>query len=199
MVAEAPEDTPTSEAVATNSQRKPYREKLSSEDYLSLARFRSAIRRFLAFSEAETRSAGITTQQYQAMLAIKTHPRGTMMIKELAEELLLLPNSAVQLIDRLEAAGLAQRRESGSDRRGVSILIEFGSRHDVNRLAGSPGGPGRRENRVHAVRAFREQYPATDRRHDADPDHDGDANGIPSIHASAFLLTRSDDEETPSR
>jgi DNA-binding MarR family transcriptional regulator len=123
MVAEAPDDAPTSEAVATNSRRKPYREKLSSEDYLSLARFRSAIRRFLAFSEAETRSAGITTQQYQAMLAIKTHPRGTMMIKELAEELLLLPNSAVQLIDRLEAAGLAQRRESGSDRRSVLVSL----------------------------------------------------------------------------
>ena len=40
--------------------------------YAGLAGFRFALRRFLAFSEAVTSAAGVTSSQYQAMLVIGT-------------------------------------------------------------------------------------------------------------------------------
>jgi DNA-binding MarR family transcriptional regulator len=91
--------------------------------YDSLARFRSALRRFLAFSEAATREAGVTPSYYQALLVIKTHPARAIMVGELAHEMLLKPNGAVQLVDRLSAAGLVVRRQSATDRRSVLVAL----------------------------------------------------------------------------
>lgn len=45
------------------------------------------------------------------------------MVKDLAQQLLLQPNGAVQLVDRLVEAGLAERRPSLSDRRSVLVAI----------------------------------------------------------------------------
>lgn len=92
-------------------------------DIEGLARFRFALRRFLAFSEAASRSAGITNQQYQAMLAIKAHPGEAMAIKDLAEQMLVVPNGAVQLVDRLENQKLVQRSEAPADRRSVLVRL----------------------------------------------------------------------------
>ena len=61
---------------------------LDPDAYAGLAGFRSAMRRFLAASEVVCREGGITPQQYQAMLAIKTRPNETMAIKDLAQQLL---------------------------------------------------------------------------------------------------------------
>lgn len=91
--------------------------------YEGLARFRLALRRFLAFSEAASREAGVTPSQYQAMLAIRTHRDGTMPIRDLAAEMLLRHHGAVQLVDRLARAGLAERRPSAVDRRQVLVLL----------------------------------------------------------------------------
>jgi DNA-binding MarR family transcriptional regulator len=90
-------------------------------DYESLARFRLALRQFLAFSEAASREAGVTPGQYQALLVIKSHPVGTIMIRELADQMLLQHNGAVQLVDRLAGAGLVSRRHSRTDRRSVLV------------------------------------------------------------------------------
>lgn len=46
-----------------------------------------------------------------------------MMIKDLAHQLLLQPNGAVQLVDRLVEAGLALRRPSPTDRRSVLVAM----------------------------------------------------------------------------
>jgi DNA-binding MarR family transcriptional regulator len=89
----------------------------------ALAGFRSALRRFLAFSEEATRAAGVTAQQYQAMLALKAYAKSEMPISELADELLLKPNSAAQLVDRLVAAGLVERKPSASDKRAVAVAL----------------------------------------------------------------------------
>jgi DNA-binding MarR family transcriptional regulator len=45
------------------------------------------------------------------------------MIGDLARELLLRPNGAVQLTDRLVEAGLATRRQSSTDRRSVLVAL----------------------------------------------------------------------------
>ena len=92
------------------------------ERYKGLASFRFALRRFLASSESICRDAGITPQQYQAMLAIRAHD-GSMAMKDLAEHLMLTHHAAVQLVDRLEKNGLAAREPSTDDRRSVSLKL----------------------------------------------------------------------------
>jgi DNA-binding MarR family transcriptional regulator len=91
--------------------------------YEGLAGFRFALRKFLAFSEVVTREAGVTPWQYQAMLAIRTHPAGAIVIRELAGQMLLQHHGAVQLVDRLCKAGLARRKNSAKDRRSVLVLL----------------------------------------------------------------------------
>jgi DNA-binding MarR family transcriptional regulator len=91
--------------------------------YESLARFRFALRQFLAFSESTTAMAGVTPQQYQALLVIQTHPGRGMMIRDFANQMLLQHHGGVQLLNRLAAAGLIERRRSGTDRRSVLVLM----------------------------------------------------------------------------
>ena len=111
---------------------------LDLDRYKGLAGFRLALRRFLAASEAICRKAGVTAQQYQALLAIKTKSNETMPMKELAEQLVITHHAAVQLVDRLAKAGLAERQASAGDRRavvlaltrrGARLLDELASRH----------------------------------------------------------------------
>jgi DNA-binding MarR family transcriptional regulator len=96
---------------------------LDDEQYQSLAGFRYALRQFSAASERISRAGGITQQQYQALLAIKTWPGGSMSMKDLAEQLLLTHHAAVQLVDRLAKAGLAERTPSREDRRSVVLSL----------------------------------------------------------------------------
>jgi DNA-binding MarR family transcriptional regulator len=93
-------------------------------DYQALAAFRYALHRFLAFSEDAARAAGLTAQQHQALLAIKGHPSGgPVTIGDLAERLLIRHNSAVELVNRLVAAGLVIKRPGREDRRKVIIEV----------------------------------------------------------------------------
>jgi len=103
--------------------------------YEGLAGFRFALRRFLAFSEVVTREAGVTPWQYQAMLAIKTHPDGAIVIRELADQMLLQHHGAVQLVDRLCKAGLARRTPSAKDRRSVLVVLTAKGTRLLTRLA----------------------------------------------------------------
>lgn len=96
---------------------------LDAEQYAGLAGIRSALRRFIAASEVINREAGVTQQQYQAMLAIKTRASEAMPMKELAEQMLLTHHAAVQLVNRLAKAGLAERSPSPADRRSVLLTL----------------------------------------------------------------------------
>jgi DNA-binding MarR family transcriptional regulator len=91
--------------------------------YESLAAFRLALRRFLSFSETATGAAGVTPQQYQALLVIQTQATGRVMIRDVAEQMLVPHNGAVQMIDRLVAAGLVERRHSPTDGRSVLVSL----------------------------------------------------------------------------
>ena len=90
--------------------------------YQGLAGFRMALRQFLAVSEVISRAAGVTAQQYQALLAIGCGPEA-MTMKDLAEQLLLQPHAAVQLVDRLAKAGLVERSPSPTDGRSVLLTL----------------------------------------------------------------------------
>jgi DNA-binding MarR family transcriptional regulator len=96
---------------------------LDTSLYEGLAGFRYALRKFLAFSEAVTRAAGVTSQQYQALLVIKAHSEAAIMIKDLADQMLLQHHGAVQLIDRLVNAELVERMHSPTDGRSVLISL----------------------------------------------------------------------------
>ena len=95
---------------------------IDRQRYLGLANFRYAVRRFLAASERISAESGITTQQYQAMLAIGAAAEPLAM-KDLAEELLLQPHAAVQMVDRLQKLDLAERRASPLDGRVVLVAL----------------------------------------------------------------------------
>jgi DNA-binding MarR family transcriptional regulator len=103
--------------------------------YEGLAGFRFALRKFLAFSEVVTREAGVTPWQYQAMLAIRTNPAGAIVIRELAEQMVLQHHGAVQLVDRLCKAGLARRTHSAKDRRSVLVVLTAKGSKLLTRLA----------------------------------------------------------------
>lgn len=108
---------------------------LEARQYRALASFRSAIRRFLAFSEAATRATGVTAQQYQAMLAIKAHPDEIISVGGLANELLLKHNGAVQQVDRLVAADLVRRVPADYDRRVVLLRLTSKGEDKITQLA----------------------------------------------------------------
>lgn len=95
---------------------------IDRQRYLGLANFRYAVRRFLSASERISAESGITTQQYQAMLAIGAAAEPLAM-KDLAEELMLQPHAAVQMVDRLQKLGVAERRASPSDGRVVLVAL----------------------------------------------------------------------------
>jgi DNA-binding MarR family transcriptional regulator len=97
---------------------------LTTADYRTLAELRYLLRRFAAFSEAAARRAGLTSQQHQALLAIKGFPgRERLAVGELAERLQLRHHSAVGLVDRLAARGLLVRRLDRGDRRRVMVEL----------------------------------------------------------------------------
>jgi DNA-binding MarR family transcriptional regulator len=108
---------------------------LEPEQYQSLASFRLALRRFLAGAEAVSKAAGVTQQQYQAMLTIKTWPSRAMTMGDLAEQLLLTHHAAVQLINRMTTAGVAARAPSSADRRAVLLKLTPAGEALIERLA----------------------------------------------------------------
>lgn len=116
---------------------------LSARDYRALGEFRQAIRQFLAFSEEGAKAHGLTSQQHQALLAIKAHPGDDpISIGALARSLLIKNHSAVELVARLVERDLVARRESDADRRRIVLtlrprgadILEAISRRNLERL-----------------------------------------------------------------
>jgi DNA-binding MarR family transcriptional regulator len=93
-------------------------------DFEALAEFRYQIRRFLHFSEQNARGSEIEPQQHQLLLAAKGY-RGSAdegpTIGYLAERLQIRHHTAVELIDRMVAHGLVERKHSQHDRRQVIV------------------------------------------------------------------------------
>lgn len=101
-----------------------------------LANFRMSIRQFLHFSEQLCESAGLTSQQYQALVLLRVHEGpGGMTITDLAQRLIIKHNSAVGLVDRLEKEGLLRRGGSEEDRRQVTLEFTQRGEETVSKLA----------------------------------------------------------------
>lgn len=117
-------------------KRAERRYQLRTRDYAQLAAFRHALRRFLRFSETAAADAGISGQHYQAMLVVRGWPddeRAT--INDLAQQLLIRHNSAVELVDRLVEEDLLTRGVSPSDRRKVELHLTGRGRQVMAKLA----------------------------------------------------------------
>lgn len=109
---------------------------ISTDAYRALAELRHQIRRFLAFSEAQARAAGVEPQQHQLLLAVKGLPAGQApTIRNVAARLLLRHNSVVELTDRLEAHALIERHAAPDDRRVIHLRITAKGERMLSKLS----------------------------------------------------------------
>ena len=117
-------------------RRAEKRYRLGTRDYARLAAFRHALRRFLRFSEDAAAAVGLTGQHYQAMLVVRGCPEDARVtINDLARQLLIKHNSAVELVDRLVEGDLLAREPSASDRRKVELRLTPQGRKVLAKLA----------------------------------------------------------------
>ncbi len=125
-------------APATPMPRKPSSPvALDDREYVLLAAFRHALRRFLHFSESAAEGSGLTAQHYQAMLVVRGCPaERSVTIGELAQQLFIRHHSAVGLVDRLHLRGLVAREASPLDRRKVCLRLTAKGERTLQRLAG---------------------------------------------------------------
>jgi DNA-binding MarR family transcriptional regulator len=78
----------------------------------------------MRFSEQGARAVGLTPQQHQLLLAIKSQPgKDHASLKEIAEFLQLKHQTVVGLTDRCETAGLVRREASTVDKRRVNVHL----------------------------------------------------------------------------
>ena len=93
-------------------------------DYRLIAAWRATLRSFFAVSKRILKLHGITSMQYQALLAIRLaeEPDG-LTVTGLAAELGIRHNSAVGLVNRMVAHGDVKRVRSHLDRRVAHLHI----------------------------------------------------------------------------
>jgi DNA-binding MarR family transcriptional regulator len=109
---------------------------MTKEDYEELAAFRYALRQFQRASEQRAQDAGLTIQQYLALVAVKGYPgRDEVTVGELAERLQIHHHSAVGLVDRLVSHGLALRKPGTTDRRQVFVKLTPTGEETLEKLA----------------------------------------------------------------
>jgi DNA-binding MarR family transcriptional regulator len=97
---------------------------ISAKEYRALAEVRYSIRRFLRCADIAARSAGLSPQQYQVLLAIQGLPRGEeATIRTLAERIALQHHNVGELVDRLEKHGYLCGSRGSADRRLVMVSL----------------------------------------------------------------------------
>jgi len=105
-------------------------------DYSTLADLRYQMRRFLRVREVAARTAHVEPQQYLLLLQVKgLEGRQAATIGALAERLQIRHHSVVQLVDRLAARGMVERRRDGRDRREVVVALRPSGEKVLARLA----------------------------------------------------------------
>jgi DNA-binding MarR family transcriptional regulator len=109
---------------------------LTDAEFHRLLRLRTGLRRFLHWSEEQARAAGITPAQHQLLLAIRGHAgHEAPNVGEIADYLALRHHSAVELIDRAEAAGLVMRSSDIVNRSVVHVRLTSLGAEKLDRLS----------------------------------------------------------------
>ena len=95
------------------------------EEYIRVAEFRAALRRFLRRSERVARECGLTPQRYLLLLMIKgsADSSESSTVTELAERLQLAQSTVTELVGRAEGAGLVEREPSSADGRVAHLRL----------------------------------------------------------------------------
>jgi DNA-binding MarR family transcriptional regulator len=142
----------------------------SPVDFQHVLAFRVSLRRFQHWSEQQARAVGLTHVQHQLLVAVKGHPGDLPpTVGDLAAYLLLRHHSAVELVDRAEAADLVRRNPDPEDarivrvgltRRGDQLVTELTETHlaELRTLAAvlneiAPGGEAAGEDIVMSATA----------------------------------------------
>ena len=99
------------------------------DEYVRVAEFRAALRRFLRRTERIARDAGLTPQRYLLLLMIKGAADGSerSTVTTLADRLQLAQSTVTELVGRAEEVGLVSREPSRADGRVAHLgLTERG-------------------------------------------------------------------------
>lgn len=97
---------------------------LDEADFEHLLQLRTGLRRFLRWSEEQSKAAGLTPAKHQLLLAIRGHPDPAgPTIGEIADYLVLRHHSAVGLIDRTVRDGLVRRNPDENSRSVVRVTL----------------------------------------------------------------------------
>jgi DNA-binding MarR family transcriptional regulator len=108
---------------------------LTRQDFERLLEFRVTLRRFQRWSEDQAQAEGLTHVQHQLLVAVKGHHGSRPpTVGDLAGYLLLRPHSAVELVDRAEAAGLVERTPDRDDGRVVRVRLTSAGDRVLNKL-----------------------------------------------------------------
>ena len=108
---------------------------LTDADFVALAGFRLALRRFLQFGADAAAGVGLTPKQHQALLAIRAGKDRELLVGELADQLLLRSHSVTELVDRMVKLDLVHRAEGRADRRQVTVRLTSKGEQLLNGLA----------------------------------------------------------------
>jgi DNA-binding MarR family transcriptional regulator len=109
---------------------------LTDGEYRALAELRFRLRSFVSFSEEQARMVGLEPRQHQLLLAVRGLPANLRpTIGTLAERLVVKHHTLTELLDRLEAVGLAQRQPDPEDKRVVLVSITPRGRAMLDRLS----------------------------------------------------------------
>lgn len=97
---------------------------LTADQYRSIALFRHQLRRFLAFSEAAAAAAGLPAQQHQALLVVAGYPGPEApTVGAVAQQLIIAPHTAAELVARMVAAGLLVKTQARNDGRRQELAL----------------------------------------------------------------------------
>jgi DNA-binding MarR family transcriptional regulator len=109
---------------------------LDQADFSRLLQLRTGLRRFMRWSEAQAKAAGLTPAKHQLLLAIRGHPNASgPTVGEIADYLVLRHHSAVGLIDRAVADGLVKRNRDPGNKSVVRITLTSPGIEKLDRLA----------------------------------------------------------------
>jgi DNA-binding MarR family transcriptional regulator len=110
--------------------------RFAETDIRALAEFRYALRRFLHVGEEAATAAGVPPQQHRLLLQIAgAADHASTSVGYLAERLCLRHNSAVELCNRCEQAGLILRKSDPTNRRTVVLKLTAEGNRILRRLS----------------------------------------------------------------
>jgi DNA-binding MarR family transcriptional regulator len=93
-------------------------------DYPQLLSVRTALRRFLRWSDDAAEAEGVAPAQYQLLVVVKgLSDEAPPSIGQIAEQLLLRHHSASELVHRAEESGLVRTRPEASDHRLIRVAL----------------------------------------------------------------------------